>query len=183
VTVGSLAGSGDSSTSSVNLSTEGSIDWEHWGSEAANRKAGMIPQLSNYSLLVTDTVGSYTDDSRPVSWTGGTSPVTGSNNKEGIYVTGLGGGFSFTAPADATLRTLAVHVGGWKSGGTLTAHLSDGSAADFTDVTTPTNGQYDRNYTLTYRGSAPGQTLTINWAMTSAGVSNGNVTLSAAALQ
>ena len=54
---------------------------------------------------------------------------------------GVGNGFTFTAPADATLRTLIVHVGGWHSGGTLIAHLSDGSAADYTDTTPLDSGR------------------------------------------
>ena len=71
--------------------------------------------------------------------------------------------------------------GGWNSGGTLTAHLSDGSAADYSDTTPLDSGTYSRNYTLTYRAAAPGQTLRVTWTMTS-GPSIGNVTLSGAAL-
>ena len=65
------------------------------------------------------------------------------------------------------------------SGATLTAHLSDSSAPDFVDTTSPASGNYDRNYTLTYSAGAPGQTLTVTWLM-SAGA--GNVTLNGAAL-
>ena len=71
-------------------------------------------------------------------------------------------------------------MGGWYSAGTLTAHLSDGSAADFTDVSSSANGQFDRNYTLTYSARSAAQTLTVTWTLTSG---NGNVTLNAAALQ
>ena len=98
---------------------------------------------------------------------------------DGLYIAGIGQGFSFTAPADTTLRTLVVHVGGWNSGGMLTAVLSDGSASSFTDTPAPVNGQYDRNYTLTYQAGGAGQTLTVTWKMTSG---TGNVTLNAAAL-
>ena len=68
---------------------------------------------------------------------------------------------------------------GWNSGGTLTAHLSDGSATDFTASTVNTSGQYDHNYTLTYNAASAGQTLTVTWKMSSG---TGNVTLSGAAL-
>jgi hypothetical protein len=67
------------------------------------------------------------------------------------------------------------------SGGTLNAHLSDNSAADYIDTTPLDSGVYSRNYTLTYRASAPGQTLRVTWTMTS-GPSFGNITLSGAAL-
>ena len=86
---------------------------------------------------------------------------------------------SFTAPADGTIRTLIVHVGGFQSGGTLRAHLSDGSAVDYTDTTTTSAVQYDRNYSLTYKAAGPGQTLLVTWTTASGG---GGVTISAAAL-
>jgi hypothetical protein len=97
-----------------------------------------------------------------------------------VYIFLPGQGFKFTAPADTTLRTLVVHVGGWNSGAKLTAHLSDGSAADFVDTTTNVAGQYDRNYTLTYSAASANQSLTVNWVMTAG---SGNVTLNGAALQ
>src|SRR5208337_373040 len=109
----------------------------------------------------------------------GTPTASSANNLDGIYINGLQNGFSITAPADSSTRTLKVHVGSWNSGGTLTAHLSDGSAADFSDVTTAASGQYDRNYTLTYTAESAGQTLTVTWKMTSG---TGNVTLNAAGL-
>jgi hypothetical protein len=96
-----------------------------------------------------------------------------------VYIDGAGQGFSITAPADTTLRTLVVNVGGYNSGGMLTAHLSDGSAADFTDTPTTVGGQYDRNYTLTYQAASAGQTLKVIWRMASG---SGNVTLNGAAL-
>ena len=62
----------------------------------------------------------------------------------------------------------------------MTAYGSDGSAADFTDTTADTAGQWDRNYTLTYHAAAAQQTLTVSWTMASG---TGNVTLSGAALR
>jgi hypothetical protein len=177
---GSLQGSGTSATTVANLTAEGTADWEHWGDASLNRKAGVTAQLSNYSIVGSGTVFSYNNDPRPLSWTDGNPSASSSNNTNGVYINGTGQGFSFTAPADLTQRTLVVHVGGWFSGGTLTAHLSDQSAADYTDITTAGVGQYDRNYTLTYQAGGGGQTLTVTWKMTSG---SGNVTLNAAALQ
>ena len=179
--VGSLQGTGNSATTAVNLTAEGTTDWVHWGEANLNRKAGVTAQLSSYAVVGTGTVITYFNDPRTVSWTDGQPTASSSGNRNGIYIDGTGQGFSFTAPADTTLRTLVVHVGGYKSGGTLTAHLSDGSAFDFTDVTPLATGQFDRNYTLTYQAAAAGQTLTVTWKMNS-GTGTGNVTLNAAAL-
>src|ERR1035438_6048786 len=163
----------------VNLTSEGSTDWEHWGDASLNHKAAVTAQLSNYTVVGTKGVLNYSNDLRPISWSDGTPTASAAGDTNGLYITGLGQGFSFTAPADTTTRTLVAHVGGWKSGGTLTAHLSDGSAADFTDTTATASGQYDRNYTLTYNAGSASQTLTVTWTMISG---TGNVTLNAAAL-
>jgi hypothetical protein len=177
---GSLAGAGTSTTTAVNLTTEGSTDWEHFGDGSPNRKANVTVQLSTYTVVGSGGVQTYNNDPRPVSWTDGTPTASSSNNRNGFYISGIGQGFSFTAPADSTQRTLVVHVGGYKSGGTLTVHLSDGSAADFTDTTAVASGQYDRNYTLAYQAASALQTLKVTWKMSSG---TGNVTLNAVALQ
>jgi hypothetical protein len=177
----SLVGSGNSSSAAVNLTSEGNVDWVHWGDATLNRKAGVSPQLSDYTIIGAGTVTPFPDDPRPLSWTDGAPTATSSNNTSGDYINFLGQGFSITAPADTTSRTLTVHVGGWSSGGTLTAHLSDGSAPDYTDTTAVVGTQYDRNYTLTYAAASAGQTLSVSWVLTSG--AGGNVTLEAAALQ
>lgn len=177
---GSLQGTGTSSSTSVNLTTEGTVDWIHWGDAALERKAGVLPQLSTFTIVSPGpgTIN-YQNDPRPTSWTDGTPNASGLNNRNGVYLKNLGEAFSITAPADLSVRTLTVHVGGWNSGGTLTAHLSDGSAADFIDVTPGLPNQYDRNYTLTYQAANAGQTITVNWMMSSGA---GNVTLASASL-
>ena len=175
---GSLSGSGNSSTTAVNLTAEGTADWVHWGDAALNRKSAVTPQIGNYTEVGSGTVQKYSNDPRALNWTDGTPTASGSN-ENGLYINSLQNGFSFTAPADTSARTLTVHVGGWMSGGTLTAHLSDGSAADYVDTTATVNGQYDRNYTLTYAAASTGQTLKISWVTTSG---TGNVTLNGTAL-
>jgi hypothetical protein len=179
---GSLSGSGTSATTAVNLTAEGVSDWVHWGDSVLNRKSGVSAQISTYAIVGSGVARDYNNDLRPLSWTDGSPTASGTNNTNGIYISAIGNGFSITAPADTTLRTITVHVGGWESGGTFTAHLSDGSAVDFTDATGVVNGQYDRNYTISYRAASASQSLKVSWTMTS-GVSSANVTLNGAALQ
>jgi hypothetical protein len=177
---GALTGSGNSATAPADLTAEGTTDWVHWGDTSLNRKSGVTPQISNYAIVGSGQVMSYSNDPRPINWTDGSPTATSTNNENGLYISFLRNGFSFTVPASTNTGTLTVHAGGWLSGGTLTAHLSDGSAADYVDSTTPANGQYDRNYTLSYHAASAGQTLKVSWVMTSGG---GNVTLNGAALQ
>ncbi len=178
--VGSLSGSASTSNAAVNLTAEGSTDWIHWGDAAVNRKAGVTAQLSTYTTIGT-APATISTDLRPVSWTDGTPTVSASSNTRDVFVYGIGNGFSFTAPADTATRKLVVHVSGWNGAGTLTAHLSDGSAADYTNTAAGSTGQYDGNYTLTYSAGSPGQTLTVTWTLTSG--TTGHVSVQAAALQ
>ena len=121
---GALTGSGTSAAATANLTTEGTSDWVHWGNNSPTRKNGVTPQIGNYTLVGSGTVFTYNNDPRALTWTDGT-PTASATNNNGIYVNYLQNGYSFTAPADTGTRTLSVYVGGWLSGGTLTAHLSD----------------------------------------------------------
>ena len=174
---GFLTGAGSSATTAANLTTEGTKDWAHWGLTSLTRMSGVTPQIGPWSIVGSGQAMYYTNDARLLSFTNGTSP-TAATVSDGIYVNGQSG-FSFTAPAGTSAHTLTVHVGGYYSGGTLKAHLSDGSAADFVDTTSSVNGSYDRNYVLSYQAASAGQTLTISWVRTSG---TGNVTLNGAAL-
>ena len=175
---GLLSGAGDGSTGAVDLATEGRSDWIHWDNSGLRRKRGGN-QLHDYSVISGGTATAYTDDQRPVSWTDGASTPVAANDRSGHAVSGMGNGFLLAAPADTNIRKLVVHAGGWSSGGTLTAHLSDRSAADFVDVTPQTDGAYDRNYVLMYSAASEGQILTVAWQMHSG---SGAVSLSAASL-
>ena len=120
----------------------------------------------------------YSDDPRTLSWSDGTPTGTGSN-RQGVYTWGGGNGFQVTAPADLTVRTLTVYVGGAGSSAQLTATLSDGSAPAYVSPVLSGPGQYDGTYQVTYNAASAGQTLTVQWKQGSAG---GNITLQAAAL-
>jgi len=176
VSPGSLTGSGLSSSATVNLTAEGRSDWAHWS--GYDHKSSGGNKISNYLVVGTGTVSSYHNDTRRCSWSDGTPTASGSN-KNGISITGVGKGFQITAPADLTQRTLKVYVGGWKSTGTLTASLSDGSAPNYVNSSISGTGQYDAVYTLTYKAASAGKLITIKWVQASG---TGNVTLQAATL-
>jgi PKD repeat protein len=173
---GSLAGSAAASSASVNLSSVGTTDWAHWS--GYDHKANGGSKISTYTKIGSATVYSYSNDPRAIGWSGGTPAARGSNWK-GVYIAGIGNGFQISAPADTTLRTLRVYVGGWKSGGKLTAHLSDNSAVDYVHSSFSGSWQYDGVYTLTYKAASAGQRISVKWTQTSG---SGNVTLQGAAL-
>lgn len=186
---GSLVGSiAITSGSPINLTTEGTADWAHWGAANKNsfdHKSIPTPLISDFTPTVNNEtitqLGSY---ALGFSWSDGTPTPSATNSTTGIYVNGQNSGFRISVPADTTTRTLRFYAGGQMSTATVLAHLSDGSAADYTTTATTTAGdtgmQFERVVTLVYRAAAAGQTLTVSWTVSSA---TGYVHLHSATLQ
>ncbi len=166
---------------SVNLTTEGTTDWIHWGSgvPGVNHKSTGGSKISGYTLIGSNTPTILLTDPRSCSWSDGTPTASASNNKGGLSLAGVGSGFSFTAPADLSLRTLTVYVGGKGEGGQLTAHISDGSSPDYVNVQPLNKNQWDAAYTITYEAASAGQTIQISWVQNTG---TGTISLTAADL-
>jgi hypothetical protein len=184
---GSLVGAQATAASGYNLTSLGASDWVHWGRGGVygnvDRDSSGNSQISNVSVLGLGNEGGYSNTSRSVSWTNGTPTATDSGDDGYIWANNaLGAGYSFTVPADTTTRTLYVYAGGYSSGATLTAQLSDGSAAEFV-ASASGNGIYSNLYTITYSAASAGQTLTISYVKSSTiNSAGGSVDLIAAAL-
>ena len=181
---GSLTGSVSNITSSttINLTNTGTIDWAHWGLKAYgnfNHKATGGTKISNATLIGANP-GRNTNNLPGFTWTGGTPTASATNTRAGIYVNGQNNGFSFTAPADTTIRHVKVWVYGWTAKGKLTAHLSDRSAADYvnTSIGSTSTTKYYAVFTLTYKAGSAGQNLKVTWTANGA---NGNAGIQAAA--
>ena len=141
---------------------------------------GRPVKIPDYTKLGQGTPNRYTDSNIGYSWTGGSPAASGNNDRTGIRSVTSGTGFSFTLPADQSLRTFKLYAGGWDSTGELTAVLSDGSAAPYTiRVNHSEDGDTNTTYALTYQAAKPDQTLTVNWTMLDGG---GECTLQAATL-
>jgi hypothetical protein len=177
-TTGMLSASVNATAASVNLTSEGTLDWQHFGNAA--QKAAVNSQI-HYAVLGKTGAQIFAGDHRTQSWTDGTPMRTADGETSGLYTYGVGTGFLITAPADQIARTLHLHVGGWSSGGTLVAQVSDGSSPVYIDTVPAGRGSYLRDYTLSYQAASNGQSVTVTWMMTSP-YAGGNVTLSSAAL-
>src|SRR5438128_2505856 len=111
-----LTGSVAPPPASVNLTTEGSSDWIHWGLNTAtdvNRKASGGSQISNFTTIGSGTnVVRLTDSPSKYSWTDGSPTAVVNNTPGGVYINnfdGPGRGFVFTVPADLLSRVLKVY--------------------------------------------------------------------------
>jgi hypothetical protein len=182
---GSLVGAGTAGgANTVNLTTEGTDDWAHWGFSGTgiDHKSVSGSAVNHIAESNTGTPQQYNNNANGYSWSDGTPTANAVASMTGIYIVGTGNGFTLTVPADTTSRTVKVYAGGWMSAGTLTAHLSDGSAADYTDSSfSNLAASYCVVYAITYKAGAANQNLTVNWRMAS-GPGGGNVTLQAATL-
>ena len=169
-----------------NLTTQGPIDWAVWGYSNGGtstslapdvRKAGgnAISNLENISpaspTVPLRGLGQFPDvNAFKFSWSNGSSPLRDSLAAAGIQHDGQqtgsstsGDGFGFTVPAGLQPRTVKVYVATNRANGMLTAHLSDGSAPDYTDVLPAAVDQNTTVYTITYQAGSTGQTLHVTW--------------------
>lgn len=183
---GTLSGSFANPASSINLTTEGTSDWGHWGlgtGSTFDHKSGVLSEISGITKIGNQTVSILTDNPTSFSWTGGTPNSTATNTQTGIFTVGIGNGFQFNVPADTEEKTLKVYTGLWRAQGRLEATLSDGSAAPYVNTSlSNASGTSNGVYTITFKAASPGQSLRIRYT----NVSNdpvGNVTLEAATLQ
>jgi hypothetical protein len=185
-----LTGSVAPPPASINLTTEGAIDWIHWGLSAAtdvNRKITGLSQISNFTTVGSGTnVVRLTNSASKSSWIDGSPTLTATNTPGGVYVNnfdGPGRGFIFTVPADLLQRVLRVYIGEFSASGTLQATLSDSSAPAYSQVLTGAADQTVQGvYTLNFAAASLGQTLTVKWTETTDLGTADNITMQAATL-
>jgi len=174
---GTLSGTWIANSNTADLTSAGPSDWVQWADYVRSASGGS--QISNLAMLNGGIAGNYSGDARTLKWSNGMPMVSGSTNS-GMYVSGNGKGFQFTVPADTAMRTLTIYVGMQNASGTLTAQLSDGSAANYVKTYSGQKSRTDGVFTLQYRAATAGQTLNVKWVQ-SAG-RRGNVSMQGAAL-
>src|SRR5262245_626744 len=124
----------------INLTAEGPLDWVHWGlytETSLDRKAGVSPLISDFTLVGAPNGFAYADNRNGYSWSDGTPTASVTNTTTGVWAYSLppmGSGFQISAPADTGLRTLKVYVGAYAARGRFEAFLSDNSAPAYTDI-------------------------------------------------
>ncbi len=180
--------------SAVDLTSQGEIDWVHWGlytESSLDRKAGVVAQISDFTQLDATNGLSYlfqfSDNANGYSWSDGTPTAAVTNTTTGVWLYRLppvGTGFQITAPADPATRTLQVYVGAFSARGQFEAYLSDDSAPGYVDKSLSNNRGNGPSgvYTITYAAGNTGQKLIVRWSLESSSGPDGNVTLQAAAL-
>jgi hypothetical protein len=164
-----LTGSVDDpgATTPIDLSG-GARDWAHWGFADQNsfdHKTG-TNLISNFTNVTNSPMQWGNPYPVGFSWSDGTPTSSATNSVTGVYTYGSGAGFRITVPADNTLHTLRIWAGGQQSTATVTAHLTDGSIADYTKTSGDSGGNYQRLITLSFRASVP-CVMRVDWTVSS----------------
>jgi len=167
-TTGGVSGRINPTSGTINLTTEGALDWAHWGQTNANtfdHKAGVTSLISDATGITGSAKQQLTGSPTTFSWTDGAAVgnVTANSAANELATFAYGHGFSFTVPADTTARVLRVYVGVVNVRGQLVARLSDGSAPDYVDSSLFNAASGDGVYTIAYSAASAGQTLTVTW--------------------
>jgi len=168
----------------VNLSAEGSRDWVHWGEQSTfslERDEG-----GGFAILEgSPTAPRFRHGLSPqrFSWQGG-SPVDNSDGTPtGIRTCGRGNGFTLSAPAATSNRTLRLYLGALAGRGRLDAKLSTGGATRVAKFEQRPATLATTVFVVTYRAPKSG-TLNLNWITEEAFSSDcGGVALEAATLR
>jgi hypothetical protein len=184
---GVLSGTRSNSATRVNLTTEGTLDWAHWGLGSPNaftHKSGVTQQISNLMVLGSAPLQNYSNNMTLFSWTDGTPVVATTDTRTGVFVGGTGNGYQLALPADQTSRRLRIYAGLYGARGNFQAYLSDFSAPAFTD--TSVSNVYEDSYVvfaIDYAAASAGQRLIVRYrSLELYDFDFGNVTLQAATL-
>jgi hypothetical protein len=185
---GLLNGSFGIPSGPINLSTEGVLDWAHWGltdPNSFNHKSGVTQNISNFTLIGGFGVNRYFGDPNGYSWIGGTPTASATNSTNGVWTYSVGSGFQITLPAGTTTRTIKLYVSAWSAHGMIEASLSDRSAPVYLDTSLLDIGSGANSqgvYTINFRADSSNQTMTVKWTLIATSHPWGNVTLQAATL-
>jgi hypothetical protein len=113
----------DDSTDVVNLTTAGSIDWMHWGSDADEKNVSS--HVLGMLMESTGGMSTYSDDTRSFSWTDGTNNAVVTSTTDGALDTI--GPMTLTANASATRQALTLYIDGFDTESELAVLLSPGA--------------------------------------------------------
>ncbi|WP_052359455.1 hypothetical protein [Actinoplanes friuliensis] len=168
----------------VDLSGEGSRDWVHWGEQSTFS----LERRSDGDFAILEgapTAPRFRHGFSPerFSWNGGSPVGSSDGTPTGIRTCGKGNGFTISAPATTSNRTLKLYVGALAGRGKLTAKLSTGSASATGTFEERSNNLDTAVFVITYRAPKNGK-INLSWITDAAFDDDcGGVALEAATLR
>ncbi len=147
----------------VDLTAEGSRDWVHWGEQGTfslERKAN-----GGFAILEgAPTAPRFRHGLSPqrFRWNGGNPVERSDGTPTGIRTCDEGNGFTLSAPAATSSRTLKLYVGARAARGKLTAKLSTGGPTATATFTERGSNVGTTAFVVTYRAPKDGK-LNLSW--------------------
>ena len=170
----------DTTVLDVNLTTEGVIDWGHWGQFGPTDYDYKNGAIGNFTQIGADAPVPFTSEVS-FSWT---DAIT-ANNPVSATTFGVGlpvdNGFELNIPAATTNRLVYIYVGVNNAHLNVTASLSDNTAPLFTDSPAITKGSL--RYSIAFSAATTGKTLKVRLTETARAANEGSISLLSAALQ
>src|SRR5438309_9600978 len=87
----------------VDLTAEGPLDWVHWGlytDSSLDRKAGVTPQIPDFTPINMNGPFQYADNYNGYSWSDGVPTRRATNTPTGVWMYGKANGFELQFIAD-----------------------------------------------------------------------------------
>lgn len=159
-------------TGDVDISTEGSLDWSHWGladNDDWNHKTGITAIISN--ITPTGSIVQFAGNSTwpKLVWNNGT-PTESGDTYAMFYLTGTNNGYDLTIGIATSLRTAKLYCGAYDGVSRITLSFSDNSVAPVIfDIDTAGANSLKRTVTIQFKCVRPGVTLNISHKVTSGG--------------
>lgn len=199
--VGSLSATSAASPSTVNLTTEGTLDWICPNGTVVTPPNGNMKKTSGTGFLL-DTTFAWSNGSGTINTftQNFTNPAVSATVADDLLGRGLSGaiagqgidsatagalsfGFRLAVPAGQVSRTLKIYMSVWSGTATCTASLSDGSAANATaTVAAAASTQTEGFFTIVFNAGRDGQMLTVSVLLTTNNANTPNVKFMAATL-
>jgi serine/threonine protein kinase len=158
-----LQGTVGTPPATVNLTDEGTRDWIEWGTgdaNSVNRKAGVVPQISSYTLLGDAPYNNYGNADVQFSWFDGTPNAVMQGVSNGV-ATYNNGGFQITVPAQRAVHVLRIYASVNSARCAFSAMLSGGGSYSDASLVGYGDTVADGIYTIYFRASSDNQTLTV----------------------
>jgi hypothetical protein len=168
----------------VNLTAEGNRDWVHWGQESTFS----LERDHNGGFAILEGTPSaprfrHALSPQRFSWTGGDPVDHSDGTPTGVRTCGAGNGFTISAPAGTSTRTLRLYLGVVSGRGKLQASLTAGSATSSATLEQRGSGFRSVVYTVTYRAPKAAK-ISLKWVTQAAfGDDCGGVAMEAATLR
>jgi hypothetical protein len=170
----------------VDLDTEGTLAWIHWGHNDENsidEKASNVGALPTWTLIGTTNKSRFTDNLTSFSWNDGTPTGMEDSTKTGVSAKGGTPEFTWQMVAGSSARRLVVYAGLFKATGRFTVTL--GGTPTPAPVVLMLENQKDNAYgrvAIDYHATDATSMLAFTWVLAMGYDSSANVTLASMTL-